>query len=255
MRAQTLRQSCTAAVTFALAMVLTVVIPTRPVSAARVTGDPLAPQAGALLGAHVQDAAGNVGQEAVTAFESLIGRTLAIDHYYRPWTTTFPTGREQWDFDHGRIPMISWGKASTAEILAGVHDDLIRQRSAAVAALGRPVFLRWFWEMDGHNNGNGASFLVTPAEYIRAWRHIHDLFAAQGATNAVWVWCPNAWNFETGNSQQYYPGDAYVDWICADGYNWFPIKPGAPDQSFQRIFQAFYDWAGPQGKPLMVGEW
>jgi beta-mannanase len=149
--------------------------------------------------------------------------------------------------------MISWGKTDMAQIVNGVHDDYIRQRSAAVAALGKPVFLRWFWEMDGHQNGNGGFFDVAPNDYIAAWRHIYDIFAAQGTTNAVWVWCPNAWNFETGRSQQYYPGDAYVDWTCADGYNWFPAR--GKDQGFKEIFQAFYDWASVRGKPLMIGEW
>src|SRR3712207_8531028 len=30
-----------------------------------------------------------------------------------------------------------------------------------------------------------------PGEYVKAWRHVHDIFTAVGANNATWVWCPN----------------------------------------------------------------
>src|SRR3989442_343418 len=42
--------------------------------------------------------------------------------------------------------------------------------------------------------------------------------------------------------------------MCADGYNWAPNKPGTRYESFQELFQAFYNWSLPHNKPLMVGE-
>jgi len=56
-----------------------------------------------------------------------------------------------------------------------------------------------------------------------AYRHAHDLFVADGGDHVVWVWCPlvddvpnESWNHWTN----YYPGDAYVDWVGLDAYNW-----------------------------------
>src|SRR5438128_8435882 len=70
---------------------------------------PGAPAQGVLFGAHTKTGSSEAAQQSgVEALEAKLGRKLAIDHYYRPWTTTFPTTREQWDFDNGRIPMISW---------------------------------------------------------------------------------------------------------------------------------------------------
>jgi hypothetical protein len=94
----------------------------------------------------------------------------------------------------------------------------------------------------------------SPAEYISAWRRIHDTFTQRGATNVAWVWCPTAYGFKTGRAQTYYPGDAYVDWTCADGYNWAPERANAPWNSFQTIFDPFYEWGLTTGKPMMVGE-
>src|SRR5438105_15657730 len=80
----------------------------------------------------------------------------------------------------------------------------------------KPVFIEWFPDMDT------SSLAVSPASFVSAWRHVHDIFAARGATNAVWVWCPSAPGFASSTAQAYYPGDTYVDWACADGYNWAP---------------------------------
>ena len=74
------------------------------------------------------------------------------------------------------------------------------------------------------------------------------------STNVSWVWCPNAWGFHTGEAQKFYPGDEYVDWICANGYNWAPGRQGDEWRPFEWIFQHFYDWAVGRGKPLMIGE-
>lgn len=226
-----------------------------PGAAGALADDPLVPPDGALFGAHVEDERGNVSEAGLLAFERRIGRPLDIDHYYRPWRIEWPDGRERWDFAAGRIPMVSWGKTDLAAVTSGSLDPVIRRRARAIAALGRPFFLRWFWEMDGRHNGEGGPFSVTGRDYVAAWKHIRAIFAAEGAGNAVFVWCPNAWAFDTGRGPDYYPGDDQVDWICADGYDWFPANPGARDLSFRSVFQKWYDWASRRPKPLMIGEY
>jgi len=69
------------------------------------------------------------------------------------------------------------------------------------------------------------------------------------------VWCPNATAFrDERNAPAYYPGDEYVDWICADGYNWAPGRQNDEWRSFESIYRDFYDWGMTHNKPLMVGE-
>jgi beta-mannanase len=102
-------------------------------------------------------------------------------------------------------------------------------------------------------NGRWMTYNGNPALYIAAWRHIHDIFAAAGATNAVWVWSPDAVDVPATTSNHWsadYPGDGYVDWVGVDGYNWSSTE--AP-RTFSQIFQPFYrDYAGR--KPVMVAE-
>jgi beta-mannanase len=143
--------------------------------------------------------------------------------------------------------LISLAGLNSQEVTSGVHDPYLRSIAAALTDLGQPVFVRYGAEMDGDRN---QGWVVSPAAFITAWRHIHDVFAG---TDAVWVWAPNAAAFSSGEADRYYPGDQYVDWIAADGFNWNGCR-GDPWEEFSEIFGSFYSWGTRRGKPLMVSE-
>ena len=98
-----------------------------------------------------------------------------------------------------------------------------------------------------------------PGEYVAAWRHVHDIFTSVGATNATWVWCPYAEvKRRFASLAPLYPGSAYVDWTCMDGFNW-ASNPTNPHRwrSFGEIFSATYRRLVKQiapGKPIMLAE-
>jgi hypothetical protein len=233
--------------------------PTAPPGPARparsLAPGPLVPQAGALFGAWVEPTAGFTVSDlesSITQLEHELGRKLAIDQLYAPWAAPLPLAVAGWDLSHGRIPMVSWGGAPTDLIAEGSYDAQIRARALQLRALHGPVMLRWFAEMDGTANAANA---VSPESFIAAWRHIHEIFTSVGATNVLWVWCPNAFNFATGYAQEFYPGKDFVDWVGADGYNWAPGRPGSQWTSFAEIFSSFYQWGLSSGKPLLIGEY
>ena len=81
-----------------------------------------------------------------------------------------------------------------------------------------------------------------PAQYRLGFQHVRNRFNLMGATNqyAQFVWSPNyrsnpwkSWN----TISNYYPGDAYVDWIGLSGYNWYSA-PGhtAPWWTFSDLY-------------------
>jgi len=227
---------------------------TAPASAAGRPAGKLVPASGFYVGAYSKHADGygqDREQQATSDLEARLGRRLHIDHHYYSWTDVFPSWREPWDIQNDRIPMISWNGENTDAINRGDWDGLISSRAQAIAMLNTPVFIRWFWEMDGNKK---AAFAGTPDQYIAAWRHIVTTFRNQGADNVRWVWCPNASAFNDGAAQAFYPGDDFVDWTCADGYNWAPGRAGDDYRSFRDIFAGFYGWAALQKKPIMVGE-
>lgn len=215
--------------------------------------DPLEPAQGALLGAFANGTGGESDATALAQIEGADGRRLTIDHHYAPWTET-SWKPELADFAAGRIPMVSWspGKTTTAAaIVAGSQDAIITSAAETMKAWGHPFFLRLAYEMD--QPPGSPRYIGTPAEFIAAWQHVYDIFQQVGATNARFVWCAIAANFKSGYAQSYYPGGAYVDWIAADGYNWYPVKPTWATYT-GGLFGAFYDWASQRGKPLMIAE-
>jgi beta-mannanase len=175
---------------------------------------------------------------------------------------------------YGAIPILSWSSASSpwvpgipdqpefqlSDLIAGRYDSYISSFAREAREWGHPFFLRFDWEMNGDwfpwsegVNGN------VPGEFVAAWRHVHDLFTADGATNATWVWCPyaDANKRRYSNVRPLYPGDEYVDWTCMDGYNWGATPVNShPWRSFAEIFDRTYGRvtkAAPR-KPILIGE-
>ncbi len=108
----------------------------------------------------------------------------------------------------------------------------------------------WFPWSEGVN-GN------TPGSFVAAWRHVHDIFTEVGATNATWVWCPNVdFTRKLTPLKGLYPGDAYVDWTCLDGFNWGDTRNSAGWQTFDEVFRSTYKriLKFAPSKPMVIGE-
>ena len=184
--------------------------------------------------------------------EDGVGETLDIGHAYHRWNEEpLITWREEWNVEMGRLSLVSWSQTPVGPVVDGEWDTYIVQQADLVAEFGEPILIRWFWEMDGRQRRAVAD---NPESWIAAWRHIVGIFRDRDVANAEFVWCPNAWAFDNGDGAQWYPGDDWVDWICADGYNWAPGRERASWDSFTRVFRSFYRWAEPRGKPIIIAE-
>jgi beta-mannanase len=209
---------------------------------------PKPPADGAWVGAWVKPAAPNQAARvaAVASFEQAIGRKLDLVNVYHPWTEKFPSVADFQFVQQGKVLMISWASTDISSILSGADDQLITDRATALKALGAPVLLRWRWEM---NRPNLAGAVGSAADYVAAWKHLRSVFAAVGATNVGWVWCPIATDFNATNGPSYYPGDDQVDWLCTDVY------PGPANGSFASVASEFMAWAASHHKPVVIGEY
>ncbi|MFN8556298.1 MAG: glycosyl hydrolase [Dehalococcoidia bacterium] len=115
------------------------------------------------------------------------------------------------------------------QLKAGALDADIRRWGQYYATLKpKPVFVRYMHEMNlNFGTYPWAAFRCGGAAgYIQAFQRVHDILVQAGATNVLHVWCPNAyWGANDASNhlwfKQYYPGDAYVDWMCVDGYDWY----------------------------------
>jgi hypothetical protein len=234
---------------------------------------------GAQIGDQMTGEAAPWDMVPVQRFQDLAGKGLSLIEFSSPFAECDAGGCEMTKFPstplenvrrYGAIPVFSWNSTSSppgldqpafslGKVIDGSYDTYIREFALKAKAWGHPFFLRFNWEMNGFwfpwsegVNGN------TPGQFVAAWRHVHDIFSAVGATNVSWVWCPNVdlYGLLTPLGELY-PGDAYVDWTGIDGFNWGQ-RPGSTGwQNFNQVFHVTYKRiitrVAPD-KPVMLAE-
>lgn len=172
----------------------------------------------------------------------------------------------------GMLPMISWEPWNyrsesridslrgyqpayrLSNIIDGRYDKYITSWAEGVKGLGFTIAVRFAHEMNGYwypwcvlANGNKIG------QYVKAWRHVHDIFKKVGATNVIWVWSPNVvWNGSV-DLAKLYPGNAYVNWIGLSGYY------GTPGMFSYEDFDTIFDRTIAElrtftRKPLVITE-
>jgi len=248
----------------------------KPAEASR-TPEPL--YWGAAIGDHVTGEQAPWDMSALTTFENEAGKSASLVHFFQPFADCssecsfypFPHDPMESIRSHGSIPVLSWSSQAIpsnvnspdyqlGDVIEGRYDSFIREFAEEARDWGHPFFLRFNWEMNGDwfswaegVNGN------TSGQYVAAWRHVHDIFAAVGATNVSWVWCPFVDPAGSmTNLASLYPGDEYVDWTGLDGYNW-GTNPASPRgwRSFDELFADSYEAITADiapSKPLMISE-
>jgi beta-mannanase len=186
-------------------------------------------------------------------------------HWGGPWST-FNAADVRSVIGRGSTPVITWmsddpsatsqGAYTAQAILGGRYDAYIRAWAAGLRDAGGAVLLR----LDHEMNGNWYSWSPgvngqTAAGYVAVWRHVHDIFAAAGATNVQWVWSPNIAFPGSAPLAGLYPGDAYVDRVGIDGYNWGASDRAHTWQSFAGVFDATLSQvAALTSRPTMIAE-
>jgi cellulose synthase (UDP-forming) len=135
--------------------------------------------------------------------EAVAARGSTPEISWEPWDASKPLHRAQPAF-------------SLASIIAGSHDAYIRSWAEGLRLYGKPVLLRFAQEMNGTwYPWSEVGGWNSPGQYAQAWRHVHDIFSAVGASNVRWIWSPVAGPIKP----ELYPGDRYVDIIGLSGFN------------------------------------
>ncbi len=254
------------------------VLPSLPVAPLPLAEKVRPPETGAYLGMYSPPAPFTLGR--VDSFEQQAGKDVSIVMWYQPWATN---NRARFDgaacleiMRRGKVPMITWepwdpgsdanlvkdatkqSKYRLKAITSGRYDAYLRQWAIDIRTLGGPVMLRPMHEMNGNwypwcgtVNGN------TPAEFVKAWRHIHDIFEEEGATNVTWVWSINHVSVPDTKENAYaayYPGDEYVDWTSISGFNWGTTSRYASWQPFMHWYEQPIKYLKRIKKPIIISE-
>jgi len=253
-------------------------IPSLPVAPLPLAEKVAPPAKGAYLGVYSPPAPFTPSR--VDDFERQVGKDVAIVMWYQPWATN---NRSRFDsaavleiMRKGKVPMITWepwdpgsdanmvknpSKQAAYRLKAindGKYDAYIRQWAKDIKTLGGPVMLRPMHEMNGNwypwagtVNGN------RPAEFVKAWKRIHGIFEAEGATNVTWVWSINHESVPSDKANTYsayYPGDEYVDWTSISGFNWGTSSSYSSWRSFMHWYKRPLAYLEKLNKPIVISE-
>jgi hypothetical protein len=191
-------------------------------------------------------------QGVLDDLQNTVQARVSISSYFYGPGDVFPAAPETANASGGRDLLVAWeiGKFRYSEWTAGLHDAYLDQIAAAARSYPGVVYVRPWPEMNGDWNAfqptpaGEKEFGGTPAEFIAAWRYVVDYLRAGGATRFRWVFNPTTDTYEgTTDIRTIYPGDAWVDVLGLDGYNWGnPSSWGwGPWRTFEDIYRAQYD--------------
>lgn len=208
-----------------------------------------------LFGAYVYGGVWS-GMGPVEALERALDYPLDIVHWFMNWDTPFDARLVASAAQQGRRPLISWEphRQPVSAIAAGHYDDYLRAWAQGAAAYGEVIYLRPFPEM----NGDWTPWNGDAPALVTAWQRMVTLFRQEGAHNVKWVFSPNITDEPRtleNRFERYYPGEAYVDVLALDGYNWGTARPWSTWRSFEEIFAEPYEriaQLGPQ--PVWIAE-
>jgi hypothetical protein len=231
-------------------------------AAATVSPQPAAAATSPLaIGVNLANAPDQIGP--LQSYINVAHKTPAIVMWYQQWSEPLYYSDQLANMSAiNSMPMITWDPSLNgvgiplSQIVAGKYDAYVKSAAQAAIAWKRPMYIRFAHEM----NLTGSAFGPgqdgnTPAEFVAAWRHVVNIFRQQGATNVEWVWSPNVNCGGKCPFTAYYPGDAWVDWVALDGYNYSSVDK-VPWETFDQVFSSSYAQltALAPSKPVMIAE-
>ncbi|HWH84343.1 MAG TPA: glycosyl hydrolase [Burkholderiaceae bacterium] len=131
-------------------------------------------------------------------------------------------------------------------------------RAWSVWPSGSSPCIRLAHEMNGNWYPWSAAIGGNSAQaYVVMWQRVLGIFWAKGLDSHTvqWIWAVNHEDASPAHAEDYYPGDAYVNWIGVDGYNWGASQSWSswsrPDQVFAPMVARL---RGVSTKPLALTE-
>jgi len=225
-----------------------------------------------------------VSAQRIMDFENLAQKQITWAYFSDNWyqNIRFPVANVQSIHNAGRVPFIRMmARSSLAEsqadpiyhlqnIIDGDFDTQLLQWFQEAAQINYPLLIEFGTEVNGDWfpwNGiyNGASEKTGygdpnlpdgPERFRDAYRHIIDLSRQASANNITWFFHIDAYGQpeDTWNDfENYYPGDAYIDWIGVSVYG--AVTPNDEYETFRHKLNRVYNrLINMTQKPLAVLE-
>ncbi|HEX9093514.1 MAG TPA: glycosyl hydrolase [Coriobacteriia bacterium] len=216
------------------------------------------------LGFYQSESGTTFSAALLTAREAQVAKHPAVVNFYIADSSSFPLSRVQTIRDHGSVPMVTLEFWSTqtggvSTITNGSKDAYLIAFADAAKAYGGEVWLRPFHEMNSNwYPWAGASAGNSAAQVVAAWNHVRQIFVSRGVTNVKFVWCVNnesVPNTAANSIQAYWPGDANVDLLAIDAYNFGTSASWSTWRSFgSAVGSSYAAVTALSAKPLFLAE-
>jgi hypothetical protein len=179
------------------------------------------------------------------------GQKLAA-HHYGYFERKVPTGK-----------MISvrfqkktmWRSTAALKSGTAAHRDVVRWADTLKKRN------KWTYVAFHHEpESSGSNSYGSAADYKAAFRKIVTTFRARGARKVIFTWQMTDWAFRAKPSAhnaaaKWYPGNAYVDVVGADPYNWHNCGHGLGRwNSMKTLVDPVIRFARPRGKQVVLPE-
>lgn len=195
---------------------------------------PMAPASAASSSDPIMFGASGSSRSMIQANEKLAGQRVNGARVFKKWDSALFTSSQTWARDTGHTLFVSiksertggadikFSDVANARPGSQLYKDMQRQ-AQQIKQFNAKVYVAYNHEPEA---GNSATY-GTGAQFAAAWRNLVSIYRAEGVRNAEYVWTMTAYGFNRTDSRRaelYYPGDAYVDHIAADGYNWYRCR-------------------------------
>lgn len=208
------------------------------------------PERGMYVGAYIEqgDLTGN-NSDKYNHFNNVTNKKHAVYFTYHNYGTPFPKKFANEVKNAGGAIQLA---LEPNQGLNAVQDnEYLRQFARDAKAAGIPIFLRFASEM----NGSWVAWHGNPQQYKEKFALVHRVMKEE-APNVAMTWVPNS--VPVNNIDQYYPGDAVVDWVGLNLYS-VPFFNGDASKPADHVnpldlIDEFYKKYSPK-KPMMIGEY
>lgn len=227
----------------------------------------------------------NVTSASIKSFEGTAEKKIVWAYFSNNWydLIKFPYSAVKTIHESGKIPFIRLmprsdfkvggpdSRYTMQKIIDGQFDKELTQWALDAKKSAIPLLVEFGTEVNGdwfpwNGTYNGKSLKNTygdpvqvdgPERFRDAYRHIVTLFRNNKADNITWFFHVNAsgdpeesWN----EIDQYYPGDAYIDWLGISVYG--TQTKEETYQSFNEIMDKVYpEITKISNKPIAILEW
>ena len=201
---------------------------------------------------------------AMSDFENLVGKRPDMEMVFAHWGNDidFPSYYSTRIKDKGRTMVLFWEaldyrndytkqpEYSFDAVLSGKLDGYFKHFAAGAKLYQGPVIIALYSEFNGNwFPWGGVVGTNTPQKYIDSYRYVRNFFT--DVPNVKFAWVPNSDsvpNTAANQPELFYPGDAYVDYVGVDGFDF----GGADEMSFDKIFSTTLGKLQKYNKPVYI---